>query len=60
MQHIQSPWSFGPFQVIFFPQELNKIEKQSENIGIKVTCIARFFCMWKEVYALHKYKTQGL
>jgi hypothetical protein len=36
------------------------IEKQSENIGIKVTCIGRFFCMWKEAFALYKYKAQGL
>jgi hypothetical protein len=60
MQYIQSPWSFGPFHVAFFPQELKKIEKQSENIGIKITCIVRFFCMWKEAYALYKYKAQVL
>ncbi len=44
---------------MFFPQEMNKVEKQNWDIGIKLTCVVKCFCMWKEAYSLCKYKAQG-
>jgi hypothetical protein len=44
---------------MFFPQEMNEVEKQNWDIGIRLTCVVKRFCMWKKAYSLCKYKAQG-